>query len=241
MNKKGAPKKAGVVEFNAGASPADYEAAAEALKSRGGRRDDGAHGGRFEKTHEAILRSAEELFARNGFKGATTRDIAAGAGVTEITLYRHFKSKEEIFFEIIKRMSVLSVAGELAKIAESGACIESVLEKVGLKFIEIFRKRSNEFRIMLSETITRPKLSKTFFEAVPNRGIELLAGIMQKGIAAGRLAKNDPRLLARAFIGMFLSYNLMQEIFLGKERENYDDAAVARFFTRIFLDGAVHK
>jgi AcrR family transcriptional regulator len=184
------------------------------------------------------LNAASELFAHKGFKGSTTRDIALSAGVTEITLYRHFKSKEDIFFEIIKNMSLLSIADELTKL-DARMDIRNKLEHVGLKFIELFKKRSNEFRIMLSETITRPDMSKMFFETVPSRGIEMLAQMMRKEINAGNFAKADPKLLARAFIGMFLAYNLMQEIFLGKERDPYDDSEIAKFFTRIFLNGAV--
>jgi len=193
---------------------------------------------RFERTHAAILKSASQLFAYKGFKGATTRDIAAGAGVTEITLYRHFKSKEEIFIEVIKNMSLLSMADDLSA-AGANLCITEKLERIALKFISLFQNRSNEFRIMLSETITRPDMSQMFFENIPSRGIKLLSKIMQNEIERGNFTKQDPELLARAFIGMFLAYNLMQEIFMGKERDPQDPHEITRVFTDIFLNGAL--
>lgn len=238
-------KNAGVIEFDLAAKVSDYAEVSRGLdagKSAGknGTGNGPKPGGRFKKTHETILKAASELFAHKGFKGSTTRDIAVGAGVTEITLYRHFKSKEDIFFEIIKNMSLLSIADELTNLGAEPD-IGNKLEHIGLKFIEIFKKRSNEFRIMLSETITRPDMSKMFFETVPSRGIEMISQLMQKEIKAGNFTKADPKLLARSFIGMFLAYNLMQEIFLGKERDPYEDSYIAKFFTRIFLDGARKK
>jgi len=56
----------------------------------------------FKETHGIILEKAMELFSQKGFKGSTTREIASCAGVTEVTLYRHFSSKEEVFCDIAK-------------------------------------------------------------------------------------------------------------------------------------------
>ena len=50
-----------------------------------------------ESTKARILKSAEQLFARNGFKGTTTRDIADSAGVNMALLYYHWGLKEELW------------------------------------------------------------------------------------------------------------------------------------------------
>lgn len=46
---------------------------------------------------EALLEAATKVFAEFGARGATTRRIAQVAGVNEVTLFRHFKSKDELF------------------------------------------------------------------------------------------------------------------------------------------------
>ena len=50
-----------------------------------------------ENTKERILLAAREISLRQGYAGATTRQIAAEAGVNEVTLFRHFGNKENIF------------------------------------------------------------------------------------------------------------------------------------------------
>lgn len=47
-------------------------------------------------TREKLMRAAMEIVARDGFAAATTAAIAAEADVAEGTLYRHFKSKDEL-------------------------------------------------------------------------------------------------------------------------------------------------
>src|SRR5579864_981418 len=48
-----------------------------------------------------ILEVATRLFAQQGYAGTTTRQIAAECGVTEAILFRHFPSKEELYWDVI--------------------------------------------------------------------------------------------------------------------------------------------
>jgi AcrR family transcriptional regulator len=51
---------------------------------------------------EALLRAAIKVFAETGTRGATTRRIAQEAAVNEVTLFRHFKSKDELLREAVQ-------------------------------------------------------------------------------------------------------------------------------------------
>ena len=55
-------------------------------------------------TKERILLAALDLFAREGFEAVSVSDIAARLGVTKGALYRHYKSKRDIFDSILARM-----------------------------------------------------------------------------------------------------------------------------------------
>src|SRR5580692_3109463 len=57
-----------------------------------------------EERRAAIVRSAIHLFAEKGFRGTTTRELAAAAGITEPVLYQHFRAKgddDRAFFRAI--------------------------------------------------------------------------------------------------------------------------------------------
>lgn len=53
------------------------------------------------KNRERLVNAAIEIFAQRGYRGTTTRDIAAAAGITERTLFRQFPSKAALFQEAV--------------------------------------------------------------------------------------------------------------------------------------------
>jgi len=69
---------------------------AEPVETGGARRRE-----RADEKRQRIAEAARPVFLEHGLEGAKTRDIAAAAGVTETVLYRHFRSKEEVFEEAV--------------------------------------------------------------------------------------------------------------------------------------------
>ena len=54
-------------------------------------------------TKQVILVEALELFSTNGYDGVTVADIAAAVGIKAASLYKHYKSKQEIFDSILAK------------------------------------------------------------------------------------------------------------------------------------------
>jgi AcrR family transcriptional regulator len=57
--------------------------------------------------HRRIMRAAEELFKRNGFRGVTMEAVARDAAVSKATLYSRFRNKDELFLGVCARMAQL--------------------------------------------------------------------------------------------------------------------------------------
>ncbi|OQY40476.1 MAG: hypothetical protein B6229_01610 [Spirochaetaceae bacterium 4572_7] len=55
-------------------------------------------------TKDKLIEAAIKLFEEKGYSGTTTAAIAASAGVADVTLFRHFGSKEVIFKEALKKI-----------------------------------------------------------------------------------------------------------------------------------------
>lgn len=60
------------------------------------------------KTRERLLTAAIEVFSTAGVVGATTRAIARQAGVNEVTLFRHFESKEQLLGAVVEQVIALN-------------------------------------------------------------------------------------------------------------------------------------
>src|SRR5215813_3476790 len=55
-----------------------------------------------DERRKAIVAAAIPLFARKGFAGTTTRELAEAAGISEALLFRHFPSKQSLYREILQ-------------------------------------------------------------------------------------------------------------------------------------------
>lgn len=94
-------------------------------------------------TKERILQVAEAEFARKGFAGTRTRDIAEQAGINISTLHFHWKSKEELYLGVHQRLLTLraQLAEEIFALVERRPAspaaweetVQAVVEKVVLK------------------------------------------------------------------------------------------------------------
>jgi AcrR family transcriptional regulator len=72
------------------------------------------------ETRREILEAAEECFAASGFVGATTRQVAARAGVNVATLHYHFGNKERLYRAVLDA----AVSGEVAEAGRNGSPVE---------------------------------------------------------------------------------------------------------------------
>ncbi len=59
----------------------------------------------MKSTDDRIIEAAIRVFGRDGVSGATTREIARSARVNEVTLFRHFKNKDELLRQVIIQCS----------------------------------------------------------------------------------------------------------------------------------------
>jgi AcrR family transcriptional regulator len=80
-----------------------------------------------DKTRQRLFDAATETLNRRGIQGTTTREIARRAGVHEVTLFRHFKSKDQLLRAILKR----ALAAKAAGLDENSSRKENLRESLG--------------------------------------------------------------------------------------------------------------
>jgi TetR/AcrR family transcriptional regulator len=114
-----------------------------------------------------LLNVAIESFARNGFSGTKTRDIAAAAGVSEAILFRHFATKEDLYHAILDSRE--DEHGAERRIAELQAFAEA-RDDVGLfrhlaaQIVGSFRDDPAFHRLMLYASLEGHLLANLFHE-----------------------------------------------------------------------------
>ena len=184
-----------------------------------------------------ILRAAIDLFAKKGFRGTTTRDLATQAEVNEAIIFRYFTNKTELYRAILEEKLHEVEAGrdkEAEQLAK-GADLQVFLEWVGTRFLERHEQDSTFMRLMMFSALEGHELSDMFLSSIAAR--DPLAAFMEQQMEAGLFRRMDPALAARAFVGMLAFHVQMQEVFGQKKVRNFGRAEVVRTFVSIFLAG----
>ncbi len=178
-----------------------------------------------------------ELFAKKGFRGTTTRNLAAQAGVNEAIIFRHFKTKEELYSAILEHKACEMHDERFEEIARlaAGTDDEKFFETIGRTFLDRHEADSTFMRLLLFSALEGHQLSEMFLANMASRNP--VAQYIERRIREGAFRQVDPVLGARALLGMFVSYLQGQEIFGQKKTQQYSREEVVRTFVSIFLSG----
>jgi AcrR family transcriptional regulator len=187
---------------------------------------------------EQILDVATGLFANQGFQGTTTKEIARQAGVNEALIFRHFPSKEELYWAVIKRK--INSGSPREQMRERLAAGGSDLEVLAGVASEILERRSRDLtlsRLLLYSALENHRLSHRFFRTYVAEYYEVLAEYIRQRIAEGRFRHVDPLLAARGFLGMVVYHSWVQELFGGKRYQNFSVQQVSTTLAEVWLHG----
>ncbi len=185
---------------------------------------------------EGILLAAEKVFAARGFFSTTMSDIAREAEFGTGTLYKYFKSKEELYFTLIDE-KVEAINGPVkAELSRKTPAVERIKNVLGFQF-EFFERNRDFFRIYTSERsrfewTVKDELGKGIHEKMIAY-IHLLAEVMGQGIEEGEFRRLDPMDLAHALVGIVNSFVFEWMI----SRESYSLISKLDTVLEVFLGG----
>lgn len=185
-------------------------------------------------TRKALLEAGSSLIAKNGFAGASVRDIASTAGYTQGAFYSNFESKDALVFEIMRNLfqqtydSISSLTnspntspGEL--VAQTAMWLQNICssnEKAQLEIeISLHAMRDEVFAqtyfALLDEHAS--KMSELVTDIAQARNLELRAPAVQ--IARGMIAmarglklmmpRSDPHMIGQT-LAVFLESTLQK-------------------------------
>ncbi|MGC5015502.1 TetR/AcrR family transcriptional regulator [Streptosporangium sp. DT93] len=206
---------------------------------------------RSDRKHRAILDAATEVFLRNGYLGTTVEEVAAVAGVSKPTVYKHFTDKRRLFLEIVA--AVVDEACQAVQDAVSGLegtrDVEAELRELARRQLAlVLRPRVVRLRrLVIGETSRFPELGRAFHERGPGRTIAALAEAFAGLDARGALRVADPVTAATQFNWLVMSAPVNQAMLLGDDRaptapelDHHVEGAV-RVFLAAYGPAVIHE
>ncbi len=164
------------------------------------------------RAKEKILQAAYDCFSKRGYTGATTREIARLAGVSEVTLFRLFGNKKELFREVLINFSVIPDLRSISIPEGSGS---EVLVEVGRKIFLSLKEKKEFLKILLSEITGLAEEAREVYSHFVETFEFLLLEVFSSAFPSSPCSelREKVRVFGAALFGFFVS----EEIFQGKE------------------------
>lgn len=162
---------------------------------------------------EAIIEAGWQLFLAHGVEGVALEAIAAKAGVSKVTLYKHFPDKGSLFTAGVEReMSRIEAEQGLQGSQEVPSNLENLLRQFGRGLMEfIFSDPAVDFYNALSGELRRHEdLAKRFYESGPGRTRSNLSQILAAAARRGELELTDPVEAAEHLFGLWQGFSNFQ-------------------------------
>lgn len=164
---------------------------------------------------DAMMDAAACLFFRYGLEGVTMEAVAREAGVSKVTVYGHFVTKEALFGSVIRRESETIRRG-LDKLPDTHEGVRQSLLEVGMSLVHFLLEPHvlAVERVMNTQGEQHPELLQAFFEAGPWATKQWLQEKLEGLAQTGHLTLSAPTLAASHLCSMWQGM-LVTEVRMG--------------------------
>jgi TetR/AcrR family transcriptional repressor of mexJK operon len=166
----------------------------------------------------AILEAARDTFLRLGYEGTNMESIAAAAGVSVMTLYRHSEGKDDLFRAVISNTCDRSDKSKAEMAALMGKPLEVVLELMGVMFQEKLANAETAalLRAVMAERSRFPHLAETAYNAFIGTHEDSIETILAQNDETKDVAAAERRKLSATFVSRLVGADILR-VLLGLE------------------------
>jgi AcrR family transcriptional regulator len=162
---------------------------------------------------QSILAAAAPVFARLGRAGATTKEIAEAAGISEALLYRHFSGKDALYTELENHCVEASAVGHSLldrEMPSTSTLVIGVSVLVRAVFTGIGEQRSHENtkRLVTNSLLSDGRFAKIFLEKHVKPWIDFFEKSLQAARKAGDLEDGANTGMAEVWFVHHLAHTL---------------------------------
>lgn len=211
-------------------SPAPPAVSAPAPRRRGRPRDPAKV--------RTVLKAAQREFGAHGFDGASVDAIARASGVSKVTIYSYFPSKDSLYeAAVLERVEESVRATEVGELDPKGP--REALTRIGAMFLSLVRSPDvlASHRMVYGASTQNSAACKAFFEGGPKRTIRLVTDYLRAADRAGSLRINDAALAADQFLSMFLGRSHILALLGLAEPSQAEDRRLLKANVELFLRG----
>jgi TetR/AcrR family transcriptional regulator len=185
-----------------------------------------------EERREVILEAALEVFARHGYSGARTKEIARKAGVSETLVFKHFKNKKALYKSAQDHLFGHHPVYDELEPAMTAGDDRQVLYLLALHIIGHSRRDERIVRLTLYSGLEGGELARH-----EDSVVQMLEDYLAKRMETGALMRTNPALTARYFLYSAFIYAGDTHLKIASPPTAVSDEEAAKVLADIFMQG----
>ncbi|MCG8616999.1 MAG: TetR/AcrR family transcriptional regulator [Desulfobacterales bacterium] len=163
-----------------------------------------------------IMKSFSKLMKEKDFHSITTAEIAKNGDVTEGLIYKYFKDKKDLLYQVLNEHFMEFQTKIESRVSYEITCVEQ-LEVIIFSSLESYAENRLFSKMLLLEVRTSPAFFNSSAYGMVQKYAATILEIIQKGIEAGELKEDtDPYLLRKVILGA-IEHACLGEIIFGRE------------------------
>ncbi len=194
-----------------------------------------------DERRQQILEEAMRLFSEDGFRGTTTKQIAAAAGISEAMVFKHFANKEELYAAILDHKACQHNLGDpLEAIREpiSNKDDWGVFHGMALNALRKHQEDKDFIRLLLYSALEGHDLARMFFESSVTGMYDALGSYIRSRQEDEVFRVMEPKAVVRAFVGMLIHHSITTILFdPGQKILKMSEEEAAEAFATVLLKG----
>lgn len=182
-----------------------------------------------------ILMGAAQIFSEKGFHGATTKEIAQAAEVSEGTIYNYFDNKRELLvamMELLGRRSLNKIVQD-----DPPADAEAFLKQILSELYHFLQERGQFAGPILAEIFTDKELRQSVYNQVAKPLVAYLETHLHRQTPLGKMGRYDLTVETYALMGAMLLNFVLKSTQLDPRYEQISEQALIDQLVSFFLEG----
>lgn len=168
-------------------------------------------------TEGRIVEAAVQLFSRHGYKGTSTRDISQLAKVNEVTLFRYFPRKVDLFWAAAEsRLSRVRMGRELQSNLAADAELHVIVPMLSLFLLENIFDQPDLIRLLYVAGFEVPGAERMVREYL-GPYFDVIHGYFERCAAKGLIGNVEPSIATLSLAGIVSAHHTLYQLFTGKK------------------------
>lgn len=193
-----------------------------------------------DRKHQIIV-EATRLFSLEGYDRVSTRQLADACEISEAALYKHFKSKAEIYDAVLDSLPARLQCDALFEQLSDVDDLERILMNTAEFLIRFLTDNVDLYRLLLFSALSGHEKAKKISSEIRGRFINFITEHLMRLKQQAKIVDINPKITARCFIGMIMDCAMGINLLESSGGERVEPARAIANNIPIYVRGLINR